>query len=673
MSDSAAPTWQESAGPVLSGASLLWRREFRAAKEQAQEERSSGVLAQVAPYDPLTAPKSLSGFRQAMALNEEMILAAKAAGGDLTPHTPPDTRANDDPGGWTILNQAGGLQFVDNPEYIDHAPQFHPDPEEAAASWERIQRDSEYIFLVKNRTGEIITPEAFKRGREAREKLDTQSMELALALTSAGTRAFDAAMQRKAPMIVDPIGRHLLRLQPFRRINFLPAVAAQRRAPMLKHLEQFLKSRPKTKMFTFTRGQRVSLSDPGAVRAAIEDLHRRLSRLNASQAFRKYGCRLEFRATEAGTLLRACRWPRRALDHAQAALPGLPGEDDPGEVWLHLHAHCFATFKRDLGPRWQEFVKGVWKKWAAHWDYGRNIADAREACKYPVKPGDMENARMTPEEVDALFRELQGLRLVTPMSDLKKRIRFRREIALKGVKWRNGNGDLDLRFRPDWNAHGQRARLVEVSAFRMFGRWLDEEERLAAMAAGAVVEQCTRLADARAAKAALQARERKAALERFLWAAQAGKLSLAAAEHDPEEAAAWAWLARWFVLECPPGAAEQARTARKALGRVARAAQHTPPPRNQIVARLAPAPYFDRVSRPALLVWGFDGRWDQLTEQPVCKSIIEAARPMLEAAAQELASEGRIAGAFHTQSSHQSHNCPFGFGLEIQAREGVTA
>ena len=53
---------------------------------------------------------------------------------------------------------------------------------------------------------------------------------------------------------------------------------------------------------------------------------------------------------------------------------------------------------------------------------------------------------------------------------------------------------------------------------------------------------------------------------------------------------------------------------------------------NRVCARLGPAPYFDRITRPALLVWNFDGDYSALRQHAFVREYAEAVRPLIERA-----------------------------------------
>ncbi len=612
----------EARAGELSPASRIWKRE----RADEREARALDAYEDQGEY--------ISDEQQAAVEAARLAAFSRAlsAGPLHTNHTRLPDRWKDDPGCEYVLAPYDGaagkaLRVAKLESGWDRVPAWvpeYPDSEELTADqMHALFRHSVYLDHVKNRAGEILTEEAHARMKEARSVLDAQSMEIALALEAGGVGGFDKNAQRLKPAIVDPIGRRVLPLVPFRRVNFNPACAAQRRSPMLKHLETFLGSHPQTKLATFTFGPRVWLSE---IRETIQQQHRRLSKLNGGRVFAKYGVSMQFRATELGTLTRACRWPRTA--QKQTGLAGLDiTPDDPGELLAHIHSHVFLSFSCDLKERFLPFVKETHSMWGAWWYYGKSINDAREACKYPVKPSDMTAARMSSDEVCELYKQLRGLHLVQPMSVLKKSIRRRRAKALKGLKYRvqggAGDGGLVLKWKYDPNARGPRDLKAQAN------------------------------------RAALSARERRAALARFVAAVRfVAAAAHARAQGDQDAADACTWLASWFALYCPANDAERARAGRKALKLAERASKARKRPVDQVAARLAPCPYFDRIHRPALLVWGFSGDWAALERQQVVADLIRTAAPLVQAAEKQLAADAQKAAPSYTHSSHQSHNCP---------------
>lgn len=255
-------------------------------------------------------------------------------------------------------------------------------------------------------------------------------------------------------------------LPNFRRLCFIPWIAAQVRASKLAALEFFISCHPYCRFWTFTSGPRVAQS---GLRERIEYLHRRLSELNR-ELWRRYGCGLVFRSTELGTIetaetagkARALRAAKRAHRAAveKAKKDGLPApkwtrakaekfsdpagqierDEKTGELMYHPHAHCVWYSPRGKLPddEWSEMLRFVWKFWGHMWDDGKVIGDAREAVKYVLKPGEV--ASLHPRDLCALEKAVHGLRLVTPMGTLKKEIADRkaRGFTLKRVQTVDG-------------------------------------------------------------------------------------------------------------------------------------------------------------------------------------------------------------------------------------------
>ena len=214
--------------------------------------------------------------------------------------------------------------------------------EEAEAS--AMLRQTVFDRHAVNRAGEILPADRFEKTRAAREKLARQTMETALDYEAAG---FPAFLPRTAPrfwlVIPDPLHEYAIPDLPVRRLNSLPAVAAARRRPMLTHLEAHVDAHPESTMATFTAGPRliVNPARAGELRDALSSFHRRVSNLNSrtrpdgqQSHFGAFGYRLDYRATELGTVY---------------ALPC-------GSLSIHPHAHTFGRFEW----RSQAWPRRVW-------------------------------------------------------------------------------------------------------------------------------------------------------------------------------------------------------------------------------------------------------------------------------------------------------------------------
>ncbi len=457
-------------------------------------------------------------------------------------------------------------------------------------------RDSEFVFFCKNRAGEIVDAEAKEKADAAQKKIESQTINFALALASQGIPAF---LPKKAPRasIVDPISEQRIDVPPVRRINYLPAVAKMRRAPMVKHLTAWVEKFPKTRMATFTIGKRRRLDRTGEIRAGISFMNRRISNLNAHPLLKTHGCHLTFRSDELGSLNRACPFPREK------------GTEN-GVIYAHIHAHVFLHFDHQLSPRrFKRFLRRMWSLWGYHWDYGRKIADPVEACKYPVKGADAE--ALTDAEHAALYRELRRMHMVQPLGELRETIAARHTSALKGRNWRDKDRNLTLKFRPDWNARPRmsqeeraareayRARMVKLGLHAFF--------QAAALLGAANSMLC---------KAAKVRRQISPALMTAICTQsrvlQSAAIAILRFNPRPWEERRMAGIRKVAAAE------KEART----QGRI----------NNRVCARLGPAPYFDRITRPALLVWNFDGDYSALRQHAFVREYAEAVRPLIERA-----------------------------------------
>ena len=541
-------------------------------------------------------------------------------------------------------------------------------------------RESEFIRHGRNRAGEIMPAEDYAELSAGEAERAAQSVNLALSLTSAGVEAFD----RKGPRwsIVDPDGGHEARkdLPRVRRLNVFPTVAAGRRSPMLKHLEAHAARHPELDMVTLTNGPRflVWAHRKGAFREAIGAFHHRISRLNDSRLFRLCRYRFDFRATEFGEVMDCgdiCPWPREeGTEHGIACIS------------VHIHAHLLGRFLRPVTAlRQRRFMRVFWRYWGAHWDMGHRLNKIREACKYPAKPGELDALR--PAQLAQYTTETKGMKLVQPLGELAEARRGRREAALTGRRWRTGEGKLELRFRPCWNAAGPRdlkaasRKAVERERERRAGLWrylvaayyLDAaaEIRLARRAVENTRRMGVSIGSFIVAGVLWGHPERPAVAESALCLAfgLADLTAVCAASAQAErcgvfpqtleETAANALSRLETPMLWPETFAERQLRAKQ------KARANRPPRkelRNRVIARLPAATYFDQVNRPGLLVANFDGNFAALRSLPFVAEYLAALCPQIRAAegqiraVAEASAEAAISELYLMQSSHLTHN-----------------
>ena len=331
-------------------------------------------------------------------------------------------RANASPDAPLICND--GALYV--------APDFDDTPVAATADGHvevQAAQLAEVIFLryCARETGvEANTPRDVERQAE-KDELKRQSHEIASALGRAGVDAYRNDMWQL--WRYRPLSGSLEELPKFRRKMIIPHVAAMVRAPMVSALEYFLERNPHARFLTLTSGTRCTLDE---LDARLDEHLEKLGTFN-EWLRRKWGWQLVFRATELGTP--EVRDGRRVKESEA----GLLERDEAGKLTLHVHTHAVidgpylepAAFSRMLSEFWE------------HWDHwlgdGGVIRDARECCKYLVKPGQI--LKMTPEELAQLDRALYRRKLVSPLGKLRDEIRVREDARLVLRRYRLPNGE----------------------------------------------------------------------------------------------------------------------------------------------------------------------------------------------------------------------------------------
>ena len=574
----------------------------------------AGLIAASATEPRAETTEKLEAFAEQRSLEREFDLAARAAGA-ISPLHSPTTPFETTPTRPHVLTAAGQpAPAMTDAEVEALGQDFTPEAAEietevTAPDLEAFTfRESEFVMHSRNRSGEIITAETWEKQREARALLNRQTENLALACQSEGIHAFQPATAPR-PSIVCAITGARIDPLPVRRINFFPAVAQARRAPMVNHLEAFLTRHPETLLTTFTYGVRLFITKAEELRAALAGFHRKFSLLNAGWLCRTFGFELVFRATELGEVK-----------------PIAATFDTPAGLSVHIHGHTFARFTRKLHPAQACcFKRLMWPVWGAHWDFGTSVNAAREACKYPVKPADLE--KLGNADVAILFHAMRGMKMVQPMGELRLTIRDRFAAALKGRRWRvkkgQDKGTLELQFRPDWNAQPRNLRHAANRAA------MNERRRRAALAWFVIAAGFTLEAGSAQNARRLQLQAIIAARQ----AANAGKMAAGAGQEADRHAKALELKAiaisakasaHFFATFSTRPYDESSYFGAKRLKKTLSIAKGTPPPLNQIVARLPAAAYFDPVTRPALLVWNYNGDLAAIKSHPFVKEYVNA-------------------------------------------------
>ena len=266
------------------------------------------------------------------------------------------------------------------------------------------EAEARFLELCLERTGEILPEDVHTKRVRCQELLLEQSFRIAEALESQGIKAFGEAKLT----LVGICSGETRELADFRNIVFIPAIAQRKRREHLRHLEYFLQQHPYSRMWVFTTGDRVNLS---GVRERIQKLHRRLSKLNAEPFMKQAGASIAFRSTELGD-----------VERSESAAPT-----------FHVHAHTIIHLVRKLPKdEWSDLLKAVRAWWKFHFKDSQRIHQARETCKYVVKPGDLEE--LSAAELAELYRQTFRLHLVQSLGLLKEQRQFIDENRKKIVR-----------------------------------------------------------------------------------------------------------------------------------------------------------------------------------------------------------------------------------------------
>lgn len=292
-------------------------------------------------------------------------------------------------------------------------------------------REAEKVYqaICSDECGVVIDPELMAKKMKERAALRAQSHAIARKLELAKVKAYRSD---KWTLWVYGIHSGEVEVVPqFRRVAFIPYVAAAIREPFVRELEHFLQTHLWCRFWTFSNGPRCRLCE---LRREIKRLHRRISKLNDLPFMKEAGVRIVFRSTELGTIETTRK--NGQLDPDSGAIE----RDEKGELWFHPHAHCCVEMEKGRLEKaaWSALLEKVWKHWGDHWDDGGTIRSVRECVKYVTKPTEVQH--LSPAETSALFEALSRCKLVQPMGRLADEMKAREEAGRTLVRQRTDDG-----------------------------------------------------------------------------------------------------------------------------------------------------------------------------------------------------------------------------------------
>lgn len=224
----------------------------------------------------------------------------------------------------------------------------------------------------------------------------------------------------------------------FRPTMFLPEIAARNRRPMLNALEYYFEeiheAPAHVRYGVVTGGELVEAMEKGALRAAMQKMSRKISRI-ANLAEKKFDVEFLFRG---GEFTRATAAERHTASGTMKEL----AETRPDLVLYHPHQNFLYRPRTKMSAeKWAEFLAWMSKRFGSHWSDNGPIRDIREIVKYVCKPADLleGDKPIDPAEAKWLFHELAKLRQMAPLGCFKTWYKQLRKENLKVVRRHAGD------------------------------------------------------------------------------------------------------------------------------------------------------------------------------------------------------------------------------------------
>lgn len=236
-------------------------------------------------------------------------------------------------------------------------------------------------------------PNSWRKRCEKGQKLREQTARLADQLEDVEVRARNQSNVTAISAVTGQIDK----LESYRSLRFLPAVAQRDRRPMLNALQYWLGNRRGAAKYT--RYAVVTFGEPihafGELRQSISALTRKISKW-AHAVDRKF---------DIDALYRGIEYTRKIR------------ENDTTHTY-HLHANVLYLPNRVLeDSEWNNFLNFSKNAFGAHWKDNGTIKDLREIVKYVIKPDELEGIEGV--ELHWLFQETFKSRLSAPLGPVK--------------------------------------------------------------------------------------------------------------------------------------------------------------------------------------------------------------------------------------------------------------
>ncbi len=311
--------------------------------------------------------------------------------------------------GWIPENQSAPLESIQNaPAHAFFAQQT--------------EANRDFLEHAEENTGIEMSPEEYGKTLQRRQTLTEMTREIARRLSDAGVETKrDDGYKLWAYSIHSET---LEEIELYRRICFLPSIAAATRAKLLAAVEYFIQENRFLRFWTFTTGERAFVEE---IPERLDWANERLRKLNF-EIRRRWGVSILLCSWEFGT-------PETPGDMASGGLLQFD-RDGQGRLEPTYHPHIHAIVKSHRGflaPEvWTACCEFVREFWGRKCDFtggkkGALIQNAREFVKYVTKPGEI--LKLTPPQIRKFYEATANRRLIRPLGELKAQIRARRDAA----------------------------------------------------------------------------------------------------------------------------------------------------------------------------------------------------------------------------------------------------
>lgn len=290
--------------------------------------------------------------------------------------------------------------------------------------------------VMRSNSAWKLDPIAWAKRQAATKVLEQQTARIADALLRAGV---DVTLSGDVTMIgaVTGVVEHQ---RVYRAVRFLPTVAGRDRRPIVNGLKLWMTGHRNAKHFRYavmTCAKPVPVGSD--LRSVIRALSRRISKW-ASEARKRYSVEVLYRGIE---FTRATAKERDAAARSRGETSNLSDDHGADTVLYHVHANVLYWPTKNIGERWQEFLKFTHAATDAWWRDNGRVEKVEEIVKYCSKPADTLAA--SDDELVWLYEATRRLKICQPLGAFKLWLAELEKAGEKVVRVHIGRGDGRLR------------------------------------------------------------------------------------------------------------------------------------------------------------------------------------------------------------------------------------